>query len=141
MRVHHVYTVRRYTRAFTVACLYSLSPFLDSPLSFRSLFPFSCSIIIMSADLQWQLLRTHTSFLVKRDGATFTSEPNNLAAKHTFKFSGLVNSQAVGISQEDGAVVVTTKRYAHNVHIYLHSRTDISLTCGEVGELVCALVI
>lgn len=44
---------------------------------------------IHSSDLQWQLLRNSHSFLVKRNGATFSSEPLNLANKHSPKFSGL----------------------------------------------------
>jgi hypothetical protein len=42
-----------------------------------------------SSELQWQLLRTGHSFLVKRSGHTFSSEPLNLTNQHSFKFSGL----------------------------------------------------
>lgn len=51
-----------------------------------------------SAELQWQLLRNSHSFLVKRSGATFSSEPLNLTNTHSFKFSGLANPRAVGVS-------------------------------------------
>merc|ERR1712187_33128 len=44
----------------------------------------------MSSELTWQLIR-------KRDGVTFTSEPNNLTNKHSFKWSGLANNDAVGV--------------------------------------------
>ena len=44
---------------------------------------------IHSSELQWQLLRTSHSFLVKRGGHTFSSEPLNLTNQHSAKFSGL----------------------------------------------------
>ena len=47
--------------------------------------------LIHSSDLQWQLLRTGHSYLVKRGdaGHCFSSEPMNLTNKHSHKFSGL----------------------------------------------------
>mmetsp|Transcript_27745 Transcript_27745/g.42741 ORF Transcript_27745/g.42741 Transcript_27745/m.42741 type:complete len:132 (-) Transcript_27745:44-439(-) len=51
----------------------------------------------MSSELTWQLIRKHNSFITRRDGATFTSEPNNLMNKHSFKYSGLANKHAVGV--------------------------------------------
>lgn len=51
-----------------------------------------------SPELQWQLLRTSHSFLVKRGGHTFSSEPLNLTNQHSFKFSGLANPRAVGVA-------------------------------------------
>jgi len=67
--------------------------FLLPPLSF-----FIMSIAAFhSPEVQWQLIRNNHSFLVKRDGHSFSSEPLNLTNKHSFKFSGLVNSKVVGI--------------------------------------------
>ena len=51
----------------------------------------------MSSELTWQLIRQHNCFIVRRDGATFTTEPNNLTNKHSFKYSGLANKSAVGV--------------------------------------------
>merc|ERR1712093_242992 len=51
----------------------------------------------MSSELTWQLIRKHNCFITRRDGATFTSEPNNLMNKHAFKWSGLANKDAVGV--------------------------------------------
>jgi large subunit ribosomal protein L28e len=51
-----------------------------------------------SPELQWQLLRTGHSFLVKRGSFTFSAEPLNLTNQHSFKFSGLVNPRAVGVT-------------------------------------------
>eukprot|EP00211_Chloroparvula_japonica_P013148 CAMPEP_0119132068 /NCGR_PEP_ID=MMETSP1310-20130426/11330_1 /TAXON_ID=464262 /ORGANISM="Genus nov. species nov., Strain RCC2339" /LENGTH=141 /DNA_ID=CAMNT_0007122679 /DNA_START=75 /DNA_END=500 /DNA_ORIENTATION=+ len=65
-----------------------------------------------SNDLQWLLLRKHTSFIVKRDGALFTSEPNNLTQKNTYKYSGLANAGVVGIETDSNGHVVVTRRKA-----------------------------
>ena len=51
----------------------------------------------MSSELTWQLIRKHNSFIRRRDGATFSAEPNNLTNKHSFKYSGLANSSVVGV--------------------------------------------
>jgi len=52
-----------------------------------------------SSDLQWQLLRTSHSFLVKRGNAghVFSAEPLNVTNTHSYKFSGLANAKAVGV--------------------------------------------
>ncbi|CAG8550565.1 3493_t:CDS:2 [Funneliformis mosseae] len=66
----------------------------------------------MSDDLIWLLLRNRNSFLVKRNGAEFTSEPNNLTNLNSFKYSGLANSKAIGVTAgpDDRGVAVVTKK-------------------------------
>mgnify|MGYP003572774563 CR=1 FL=1 len=72
----------------------------------------------MSAEVQWAALRNNHSFLVKRDGITFSAEPNNLMNVHSFKFSGLANNKTVGVKvvkgEKSSRVVVTTKRTKNN---------------------------
>lgn len=46
-----------------------------------------------SVDLQWELVRNHNAFIVKRNGYTFSTEPTNLANKHSYKFSGLAQNK------------------------------------------------
>eukprot|EP00824_Muranothrix_gubernata_P020167 TRINITY_DN40415_c0_g1_i1.p3 TRINITY_DN40415_c0_g1~~TRINITY_DN40415_c0_g1_i1.p3 ORF type:complete len:154 (+),score=23.56 TRINITY_DN40415_c0_g1_i1:28-462(+) len=59
-----------------------------------------------SPDLLWALVCNSSSFLVKRNGVTFTKEPMNLTQKNQFKYSGLVARRAVGIvPTEKGAVL------------------------------------
>merc|ERR1712216_331144 len=60
-----------------------------------------------SSDLIWALTRKSNAFLKKRNGMTLTSEPNNLMNKHSFKYSGLANQEAVGI--EDNTRGITLK--------------------------------
>ncbi|CCF50164.1 hypothetical protein NDA11_000787 [Ustilago hordei] len=66
-----------------------------------------------SQDLQWLLVRNNSSFIVKQKGLgrIFSREPRNLTQLHSYKYSGLVNSKAVGIepAQSGKGVVLTTK--------------------------------
>jgi len=65
----------------------------------------------VSNDLQWLILRNYSCFQVKcRNGPVFTSEPNNLTALNSFKYSGLANRKVVGVTSLDGGVALTTRR-------------------------------
>ncbi|KAK9766469.1 hypothetical protein K7432_004416 [Basidiobolus ranarum] len=66
----------------------------------------------MSADLTWLLVKDNSSFLVKRNGVQFTTEPNNLTNLNSFKNSGLANSKVVGISANPSGkgVILSTKK-------------------------------
>jgi len=63
-----------------------------------------------SPALQWAIIRKHHSHLISHDGYTFSSEPNNLLNRHSFKFSGLVNPHQIGVAQKDKTIVLTKKR-------------------------------
>ncbi len=75
----------------------------------------SCFLILyleMSADLQWLLVKDNTSFLVKRNGVTFTREPGNLKNLNRYRFSGLANKKTVDIrsnTKSKTGVTVTLK--------------------------------
>ncbi|WFC97913.1 hypothetical protein MYAM1_000633 [Malassezia yamatoensis] len=64
-------------------------------------------------DLQWLLVRKSNSYLVKQKGLgrVFSREPGNIASLHSYKYSGLVNDKAVGITPNDkqGVDVITKK--------------------------------
>ena len=70
----------------------------------------------MSADLIWQVLRTHNAHLVKRDGITLSAEPGNLANLHTYKFSGLANPLTVHVSLKDKKIALTKNQSARKQH-------------------------
>ena len=53
----------------------------------------------ISSDLTWLLVRNNNSFLVKRDGVQFSSEPFNVKNVNSYKFSGLANSRAIDLQQ------------------------------------------
>eukprot|EP00850_Spirogloea_muscicola_P018346 SM000167S02959 [mRNA] locus=s167:175889:176691:- [translate_table: standard] len=69
-----------------------------------------------SSDLLWLLLRKQHKFLVKRGGnnsssVQFSTEPNNLLNKHSFKYSGLANKKTVGLTAAgDGHVELCTTK-------------------------------
>merc|ERR1712167_554125 len=62
-----------------------------------------------SSDLVWQIIRKNNSFLVKRNMLELSSEPNNLMNKNSFKYSGIANTEAVGIEDEGKGVTFTKK--------------------------------
>lgn len=64
----------------------------------------------MSADLQWECVRKFNCFVVKRDGAVFSTERGNLMNKHSFKFSGLVHSRSVRVEPASNGVTLSRRR-------------------------------
>ncbi len=69
----------------------------------------------MADALVWQLVKDNNAFLVKRgrtsrDGAVqFSRETGNLLGVNSFKYSGLANSKAVGLTVKDKAITLTLK--------------------------------
>jgi len=53
----------------------------------------------ISPDLIWNATKKRSSFLVKRNGAQFSSEPGNLMNSNSFKYSGLANPKTVDVRQ------------------------------------------
>ncbi|KAM9793834.1 60S ribosomal protein L28 [Syngnathus typhle] len=71
------------------------------------------SRFIMSANLQWMVIRNCSSFLLKRNGQTYSTEPNNLKSRNAFRFNGLVHKKTVGVQPAPdgkGVVVLVKKR-------------------------------
>ncbi|XP_006767882.1 PREDICTED: 60S ribosomal protein L28 [Myotis davidii] len=66
----------------------------------------------MSAHLQWMIVRNCSSFLIKRNKQTYSTEPNNLKARNSFRYNGLIHRKTVGVEPApDGkGVVVIMKR-------------------------------
>merc|ERR1711964_654728 len=71
--------------------------------------PYRASRMSASSDLVWQIVRKNNSFLVKRNMLELSSEPNNLMNKNSFKYSGIANTEAVGIEDEGKGVTFTKK--------------------------------
>ena len=78
----------------------------------------------MSDALLWQLVRNNNSFLVKRGGGgpkcgntsragsvQFSCEPGNLMGVNSYKYSGIANSKAVGISENGTELSLDMKAY------------------------------
>ncbi|KAL2255884.1 hypothetical protein VTK26DRAFT_2543 [Humicola hyalothermophila] len=70
----------------------------------------------VSADLVWEIARSHNSYLVKRKtggSPQFSRDPLNLVNLHSRKFAGFVNDKAVGVvPNEKGGVQVIAKKQA-----------------------------
>ncbi|XP_039570583.1 60S ribosomal protein L28 [Passer montanus] len=67
----------------------------------------------MSAHLQWMVVRNCSSFLLKRNNQTYSTEPNNLKARNSFRYNGLIHRKTVGVEPAPdgkGIVVVLKKR-------------------------------
>nr|ACN10150.1 60S ribosomal protein L28 [Salmo salar]ACN12501.1 60S ribosomal protein L28 [Salmo salar] len=59
------------------------------------------------------VIRNCSSFFIKRNGQTYSTEPNNLKSKNSFRFNGLVHRKTVGVqpaADGKGVVVVLKKR-------------------------------
>ncbi|XP_033928307.1 large ribosomal subunit protein eL28 [Melopsittacus undulatus] len=67
----------------------------------------------MSSHLQWMVLRNCSSFLLKRNNQTYSTEPHNLKSRHSFRYNGLIHRKSVGVEpapDAKGIVVVLKKR-------------------------------
>merc|ERR1712115_537940 len=76
-----------------------------------------CRLIIMSADLCWQIVRNNHAYLMKRQNIKkpFSSEPNNLKNVNSAKFNGFCRQRVVGISEaEDKNGIVFTYKTVKN---------------------------
>merc|ERR1712012_73819 len=93
----------------------------------------TCYIITkgMSADLQWMVIRNNSSFLLKGSGQTFSREANNLKARNSFRFNGLVQKKTVGVeAAADGKGVVLVTKNARNQSKPAGSHTRVELKKG-----------
>ncbi|KXL48435.1 hypothetical protein M433DRAFT_104506 [Acidomyces richmondensis BFW] len=66
----------------------------------------------ISSDLIWEITRHNNAFLCKRKqagGVQFSRDPMNLVNKHSRKYAGYCNDQAIGIQQDSNTVTMTTK--------------------------------
>ncbi|GMM34832.1 hypothetical protein DASC09_021570 [Saccharomycopsis crataegensis] len=63
----------------------------------------------VSNDLIWELTKGNSKYLVKFQGTVFSKDPLNVTHKNSKNSSGLANDKAVGVTEVDGKVVVSTK--------------------------------
>lgn len=70
----------------------------------------SCST---SPHLQWMVMRNCSSFLIKRNKQTESIEPNNLKARNSYHYNGLIHRKMVSVepvADGKGVVVVMKQR-------------------------------
>ncbi|XP_035307792.1 60S ribosomal protein L28-like [Cricetulus griseus] len=63
----------------------------------------------MSAHLQWMVVRNCSSFLIKRNKQTYSTEPNNLRACNSFHYNGQIHCKTVEPAANGKGVVVAMK--------------------------------
>lgn len=51
----------------------------------------------MSVHLQWMVMWNCYSFLMKTNKQTYSPEPNNLKARNSFGYNGLIHYKKVGV--------------------------------------------
>ncbi|CAG8608461.1 4786_t:CDS:2 [Paraglomus brasilianum] len=68
--------------------------------------------IAMDADLIWLITKNRSSFLLKRNGIQLSAERNNLTNLNSFKYSGIANKKAIGVTGARGGkgIVISTKK-------------------------------
>uniref|UniRef100_A0A8C0K3I6 Large ribosomal subunit protein eL28 n=1 Tax=Canis lupus dingo TaxID=286419 RepID=A0A8C0K3I6_CANLU len=104
----------------------------------------------MSAHLQWMVVRNCSSFLIKRNKQTYSTEPNNLKARSSFRYNGLIHRKTVGVEPAaDGkGICVESEKTPHSQgnfkkenHIWGHhnARFQVVLqSCGHQDSVVLA---
>jgi large subunit ribosomal protein L28e len=67
-------------------------------------------LLSVSTELQWECIRKFNCFIVKRDGAVFSTERGNLMNKHSLKYSGLVQPRVVRVEAAVAGVSLSRRR-------------------------------
>ncbi|XP_043834048.1 60S ribosomal protein L28-like [Dromiciops gliroides] len=98
----------------------------------------------MSAHLQWMVLQNCSSFLIKHNKQTYSTEPNNLKARNSFRYNGLIHWKTVGIepaADGKGIVVVLKRRVGQRKPATSYVRTTINknaqATLNSVQHIIC----
>jgi large subunit ribosomal protein L28e len=79
-----------------------------------------------SPDLQWMVIRNNSCFLKKGNDLVFSTEPNNLKNRNTFKYNGLIHKRTVGIeSCSDGKGIVLVTKTGNPKPSKMYSRREL----------------
>lgn len=65
-------------------------------------------MVELSSDLLWGLLANHNSYIVRRDGKDFSTDPYNLINLHTQAYAGIAHKGGVGIATRKKATQPVT---------------------------------
>ncbi|KAF2719623.1 ribosomal protein L28e [Polychaeton citri CBS 116435] len=85
----------------------------------------------LSPDLVWEAVRNNNAYLVKRKqagGVQFSRDPLNLVNKHSRKYEGFVNPQAIGIQPDGNTVSLITKTSKQNQPASAYQTSSFSST-------------
>ncbi|KAK2116968.1 60S ribosomal protein L28 [Saguinus oedipus] len=67
----------------------------------------------MSVHLQWMVVQNCSSFLIKENKRTYSTDPNNLKARNSFRYNGLIHHMTVDVelaANGKGVLVVMKRR-------------------------------
>ncbi|PAA54331.1 hypothetical protein BOX15_Mlig031185g1, partial [Macrostomum lignano] len=85
--------------------------------------------VMASADLQWELIKRNSCFLVKRGRKAFSTEAGNLKCRNSFNSNGLIHRRTVGIEAptagKSGVVLVLRNQRQANRPARSHSRVPL----------------
>ncbi|KAK7813334.1 hypothetical protein U0070_015531 [Myodes glareolus] len=100
----------------------------------------------MSGHLQWIVVRNCSSFLIKRNKQTYSTEPNNLKARNSFRYNGLIHRKTVGVkpaADSKGVVVVMKRRSGQRKPATSYVRTTINkntrATLSSIRHMTAAI--
>ncbi|KAK2111729.1 60S ribosomal protein L28 [Saguinus oedipus] len=83
----------------------------------------------MSSHLQWMVVRNCSSFLIKRNKQTYSTEPNNLKTRNSFRYNGLIHRKTVGVepaANGKGVGVVRKRRSGQRKRATSYVRTTMN---------------
>ncbi|XP_043849555.1 60S ribosomal protein L28-like [Dromiciops gliroides] len=83
----------------------------------------------MSAHLQWTVLWNCSIFLIMHNKQTYSTDPNNLKARNSFRYNGLIHRNTVGIepaADGKGIVMVLKHRAGQRKPATSYVRTTIN---------------
>ncbi|EGW05189.1 60S ribosomal protein L28 [Cricetulus griseus] len=72
----------------------------------------------MSAHLQWMVVQSCSSFLIKRNKQTDSIEPNNLKARNSFCYNGLIPCKMVTTINKNARATLSSIRHMIQKKMY-----------------------
>ena len=92
----------------------------------------------MSSDIAWAVTRNNSAFLLKKRGVAkpFSTDPLNVTNQHSQRYTGLVNTKAIGITAgpENKGFTVTIKK-SKKAHRPGNGKTTVHMKAGARRSL------
>lgn len=86
----------------------------------------------VSSEVLWELLKSSNSFLIKKNGNDFSTDPYNLLNAHRQKFAGIASNSAVGVTsrKKGDPVVLRLKKLRKNQPKKNHHEDKVAIKRG-----------
>ena len=93
-------------------------------------------LFMISADLCWELLRINSSYVVRRNGCEFSSDPQNLMNLNAARYVNLSSSPAFGLTATaKGKLQLTQKSGSKKERFPLSNNRIIPLVRGRKASI------